>query len=134
MVDELRFDGRAVIVTGAGRGIGRSHALLLAAKGAQVVVADVGAGIDGDGSSPSPADEVVAEIRSNGGQAVASYASVADEADAATIVDMAIEAFGRVDAVVNNAGIHDPARFESLTIDHFRRMFDVHFFGTLFVL
>jgi len=133
-MDELRFDGRAVIVTGAGRGIGRSHALLLAAKGARVVVADVGAGIDGDGASSSPADEVVAEIEASGGEAVASYASVADEAGATSIVDTAVEAFGRVDAVVNNAGIHDPARFDSLTLDQFRRMFDVHFFGTLLVL
>jgi hypothetical protein len=133
--DELRFDDRAVIVTGAGRGIGRSHALLLAAKGARVVVADVGAGIDGrGGASSSPADEVVDEIRTAGGEAVPSYASVADEAGAASIVDTAIEAFGRLDAVVNNAGIHDPGRFEDLTADSFRRMLDVHFFGTLFVL
>ncbi len=134
MVEELRFDGRVVIVTGAGRGIGRSHALLFAAKGARVVVADVGAGIDGDGSSRSPADDVVAEIRAGGGDAVASYASVADETGAATIVDSAIEAFGRLDAVVNNAGIHDPARFDSLSVDQFRTMFDVHLFGTLLVL
>jgi NAD(P)-dependent dehydrogenase (short-subunit alcohol dehydrogenase family) len=133
-MEELRFEGRAVIVTGAGRGIGRSHALLFGSKGARVVVADVGTGIDGDGSSPSPADEVVAEIQAGGGDAVASYASVADEAGAASIVDTAIQAFGRLDAIVNNAGIHDPARFESLTVDQFRRMFDVHFFGTLLVL
>ena len=134
-MDELRFDGRAVIVTGAGRGIGRSHALLLASKGARVVVADVGAGIDGRGeASASPADEVVNEIVAAGGEAVPSYASVADEAGAASTVDTAIEAFGRLDAVVNNAGIHDPGRFEDLTADSFRRMLDVHFFGTLLVL
>src|SRR5438552_1541577 len=131
---ELRFDGRVVIVTGAGRGIGRSHALLLGSKGARVVVADVGAGIEGAGASRSPADEVVADIRSNGGEAVACYASVADEAGATSIVDTAIDAFGRLDAVVNNAGIHDPGRFESLTADQFRRMLDVHFFGTLLVV
>src|SRR5207248_7729196 len=98
MVDELRFDGRVVIVTGAGRGIGRSHALAFGARGARVVVADVGAGIDGDGSSSSPADDMVTEIRASGSEAVASYASVADEAGAASIVETAIEAFGRLDA------------------------------------
>jgi hypothetical protein len=132
-MNELRFDGRVVIVTGAGRGIGRSHALLLASKGARVVVADAGAGIDGSGSSRTPADDVVGEIRTNGGEAVATYASVADEACAASIVDAAVHSFGRLDAVINNAGIHDPGPFESLSTEQFRAMFDVHFFGTLFV-
>jgi len=133
-MQELRFDGRVVIVTGAGRGIGRSHALLLGSKGARVVVADLGAGIDGGGSSESPADEVVEEIRASGAEAVSNYASVADEAGATSIVDTAIQTFGRLDALVNNAGIHDPGRFESLTAEQFRRMLDVHFFGTLFVV
>jgi len=134
-LDELRFDGRAVIVTGAGRGIGRSHALLLASKGANVVVADIGAGIDGRGdSSRSPADDVVREIEAAGGQAVATYASVADEAGAASTVGATIEAFGRLDGVINNAGIHDPGRFEALSADSFRGMLEVHFFGTLLVL
>src|SRR6266545_6035702 len=113
---DLRFDDRVVVVTGAGRGIGRSHALLLAAKGARVVVADMGGGIDGTGSSPDPADEVVEEIRRSGGEAVAHHASVADEAGAASIVDAAIEVFGRIDAIVNNAGIHDPGPFEALSV------------------
>jgi len=134
MVSELRFDGRAVIVTGAGRGIGREHALLLAAKGAQVVVADRGVAVDGTGWSSGPADEVVAEIQAAGGTAVASSASVADPGGAASIVDAAIEAFGRVDAVINNAGIHDPARFEQLTIPQFQAMLDVHFLGAVQVL
>jgi NAD(P)-dependent dehydrogenase (short-subunit alcohol dehydrogenase family) len=130
---ELHFDGRAVIVTGAGRGVGRSHALLLAAKGARVVVADYGVGIDGAGSSRAPAEDVVREITEAGGEAVACYASVAEERGAASIVDTAIEAFGRLDAVINNAGIHDPGSFDELTVNQFRAMFDVHFFGTLFV-
>jgi NAD(P)-dependent dehydrogenase (short-subunit alcohol dehydrogenase family) len=130
---ELRFDGRVVIVTGAGRGVGRSHALLLAAKGARVVVADYGVGIDGAGSSPAPAEDVVREIKEAGGEAVACYASVAEERAAASIVNTAIDAFGRLDAVINNAGIHDPGAFDELTVAQFRAMFDVHFYGTLFV-
>jgi NAD(P)-dependent dehydrogenase (short-subunit alcohol dehydrogenase family) len=130
---ELRFDGRVVIVTGAGRGVGRSHALLLGAKGARVVVADYGVGIDGAGSSPSPAEDVVYEIKDAGGEAVACYASVADERAATSIVNTAIDAFGRLDAVINNAGIHDPGAFDELTVAQFRAMFDVHFYGTLFV-
>lgn len=130
---ELRFDDRVVIVTGAGRGVGRCHALLLAAKGASVVVADYGVGIDGGGSSPAPAEDVVREIKANGGQAVPCYASVADERGASSIIDTALEAFGRLDVVVNNAGIHDPARFGALAPSQFRTMMDVHFFGTVFV-
>jgi NAD(P)-dependent dehydrogenase (short-subunit alcohol dehydrogenase family) len=130
---ELRFDDRVVVVTGAGRGVGRCHALLLAAKGARVVVADYGVGIDGGGSSAAPAEDVVREIKENGGEAVACYASVAEELGAASIVATAIESFGRIDAVINNAGIHDPGMFEALSVTQFRAMLDVHFFGTLFV-
>ena len=130
---ELRFDGRVVIVTGAGRGIGRRHALLLAAKGARVVVADYGVGIDGGGSTPEPAEDVVKEIKDAGGEAVAHYASVADELGAKAIVDTAIDAFGRLDIVINNAGIHDPALFDAASVEQFQKMFGVHFFGSLFV-
>jgi NAD(P)-dependent dehydrogenase (short-subunit alcohol dehydrogenase family) len=132
-MEELRFDDRAVIVTGAGRGVGRCHALLLAAKGAAVVVADNGANIDGAGASQRPADDVVREIADAGGRAVACHASVADEGGAREIVDTAMDAFGRLDAVVNNAGISDPGLFEDLTVDQFRKMLDVHYLGTLFV-
>lgn len=130
-MDELRFDGRVVVVTGAGRGIGRSHALLFAARGAQVVVADYGVQIDGAGASSAPAQEVADEIQASGGRAVPCFASVAEEAGAASIINTAIENFGRLDVVVNNAGIADPALFGNLTMDQFRRMIDVHFFGTL---
>ena len=106
----LRFDDRVVVVTGAGRGVGRSHALLLAAKGARVVVVDSGADIDGGGRSRAPAEAVAEEINASGGQAVACFASVADERAAADIIDTALRQFGRLDAIVNNAGIHDPAR------------------------
>ncbi len=133
-MDELRFDGRTAVVTGAGRGVGRGHALLLAARGAKVVVADLGAALDGEGSSSAPAEEVVEEIRSAGGEAVAVHASVADPDGAASIVDAALSTFGGLDIVVNNAGISDPERFENLPFEHFRRMVEVHYFGTLHVI
>lgn len=132
-MSELRFDDRVAVVTGGGRGVGRGHALLLAARGARVVVADHGGGIDGAGSSSAPAEEVAAEIRAAGGVAVACHASVADEDGAASIVAAAIDTYGRLDIVVNNAGIHDAALFSDLTTPQFQRMLDVHFFGALFV-
>ena len=130
---ELRFDDKVVVITGAGRGIGRCHALLLAARGARVVVADNGAEIDGSASPSRPADAVVAEISQAGGQAVACCASVADEDGAKSIIDAALDAFGRIDTVINNAGVHDPGLFETLSTERIRAMLDVHFFGTLFV-
>lgn len=133
-MSELRFDNRVAIVTGAGRGIGRGHALLLAQKGARVVVADFGVDPDGLGTSSVPADEVVQEIRDLGGEAVACCASVADEREATSIIEMAIDTFGRLDIVVNNAGIHDPANFDELSIDQFRAMLDVHFYGALYAI
>lgn len=132
-MEDLRFDGRAAIVTGAGRGVGRAHALLLASRGAKVVVADLGGQLDGSGSSAEPAEQVVKEIVGAGGEAVACHASVADEAGAASIVQSALDAFGRVDIVVNNAGIADPDRFEDLSLERFRRMIEVHYLGTVFV-
>lgn len=130
---ELRFDGRVAAVTGAGRGVGRSHAMLLAQKGARVVVADYGVGIDGGSSSRAPADEVVREITASGGHAVACYASVADQQGAQSIIDTAVEKFGRIDVVINNAGIHDPGLFEALSVEQFRSMLEVHFVGSLLV-
>lgn len=132
-MDELRFDGRSAIVTGAGRGVGRCHALLLASRGAKVVVADLGGALEGGGSSSAPADEVVAEIAAAGGEAVACHASVAEETGAASIVQTALDAFGRVDVVVNNAGIANPESFEDDSPDQFRRMVDVHYLGTAYV-
>jgi NAD(P)-dependent dehydrogenase (short-subunit alcohol dehydrogenase family) len=132
-VSELRFDGRTAIVTGGGRGVGRIHALTLAARGARVVVADLGGALDGSGSSAQPADEVVDEIRTAGGEAVSCYASVADESGAASIVQTAVDTFGRLDVVINNAGISSPELFENQTLAQIRRLLEVHYFGTVYV-
>jgi NAD(P)-dependent dehydrogenase (short-subunit alcohol dehydrogenase family) len=132
---ELRFDGRSAIVTGAGRGVGRCHALLLASRGARVVVADFGGDLEGKGgSSRGPADDVVAEIKAAGGEAVACCASVADPKGAASIVEAAMDSFGRIDIVINNAGISDPNFFEDVALDMFQRMLDVHLLGGIYVL
>jgi hypothetical protein len=132
---DLRFDGRCALVTGAGRGVGREYARLLAQRGACVVVADSGAALDGTGPlDPAPAQEVVAAIRAAGGQAVASVGSVAEPAQARAMVETALSAFGRLDIVINNAGISDPALFEDLTLEQVRRMLDVHYLGSVHVL
>jgi NAD(P)-dependent dehydrogenase (short-subunit alcohol dehydrogenase family) len=125
------LDGKVVAVTGAGRGIGRAIAMGCAAEGARVVVNDYGVSIDGNDPTSDVADEVVKEIQNAGGDAVAVCASVAEEAGAAAIVEAALDSFGRIDVVVNNAGIADPDRFEDLTMERFRRMADVHYLGTV---
>lgn len=132
-MEELRFEGRSAIVTGGGRGVGRCHALLLASRGARVVVVDAGVELDGTGWSAAPADEVVDEIRATGGEAVACYSSVADETGAAAIVQSALDAFGRLDIVINNAGIHEPWSFDELTMEQFRKLLAVHYLGTVYV-
>ena len=124
--EELRFDGRVVIVTGAGAGLGRAHALLFASRGASVVVNDLGGGRHGDGSSTKTADIVVEEIRRNGGKAVANYDSVLD---GAKIVKTAIDAFGRVDVVVNNAGILRDKSFAKMQDADWDMIQDVHLKG-----
>jgi NAD(P)-dependent dehydrogenase (short-subunit alcohol dehydrogenase family) len=129
----LRFDGKSVIVTGGGRGFGRSHAMLLASRGAKVVVADYGVNVDGTGSSPEPAELVAKEIVAAGGEAVPCFASVAEEQGANSIVATALDAFGGLDVVINNAGICDPHLFEDMTMERFRRMFDFHYLGTVLV-
>ena len=99
------LDGRVVIVTGAGRGIGRAHSMFLASEGARLVVNDVGAAVTGDGTDASLADEVVAEIREAGGTAVANHADVSDWSSARALIDLAVRTFGDLDVLVNNAGI-----------------------------
>jgi NAD(P)-dependent dehydrogenase (short-subunit alcohol dehydrogenase family) len=133
MSNGLRFDGRVVLVTGAGRGLGRTYAQLLAARGASVVVNDVGSSVDGIGTSDTPADETVQVVRADGGEAVADHHSVADEDGAAAMVARAIEDYGHLDAVINNAGIQFKVPFEDLTPDELKRLLDVHVMGTALV-
>ena len=126
---ELRFDDRVAIVTGAGRGIGRAHALALAGRGAKVVVNDLGGALAGDGDDPGPAAAVAREISALGGEAVADTSDVADPAGAAAIVDAALERWGRVDVVVNNAGNIAVDAMPSLTVEALSRHLDVHVVG-----
>jgi NAD(P)-dependent dehydrogenase (short-subunit alcohol dehydrogenase family) len=128
----LRLDGRTAIVTGAGAGLGRHHALLLARQGARVVVNDPGAAVNGAGADQSPAASVVAEIRATGGEAVASFESVASPEGAAAIVQTALDAFGGLDILVNNAGILRDRTFSKMELDDFRAVMDVHFWGSVY--
>ena len=123
-------DGRAVVVTGAGGGLGRSHALLLARNGAKVVVNDLGASLDGLGAEHSAADDVVGEIVAAGGEAVASHDDVATTEGGAAIVRHAVESFGRIDAVVNNAGILRDRTFHKMTDEEWDAVLKVHLYGT----
>ena len=132
-MDALHFDGQVAIVTGAGNGLGRLHALELARRGARVVVNDVGGSVDGTGTSESVADAVVAEITQAGGEAVASTDSVATPEGGAAIVEAAIAAFGTVDIVVNNAGILRDAAFKNSTSDLVDPVIDVHLRGAFHV-
>jgi len=129
---DVRFDGRVAIVTGAGAGLGRSHAMLLASRGAKVVVNDPGGSVDGTGGTAAVADKVVAEIKAAGGEAVASYASVADEKSAQSIIDVAMNAWGRVDILVNNAGILRDRAFNNMTMADYEFVNQVHHFGTVY--
>jgi NAD(P)-dependent dehydrogenase (short-subunit alcohol dehydrogenase family) len=125
----IDFADQVAIVTGAGRGLGRLYALELARRGASVVVNDLGGSMHGEGADPSVADEVVGEIRAAGGSAVASHDSVDSPEGGQAIVDTAVEEFGRVDAVVSNAGIFNSIAFEDLSVDDWRRMLRVHLDG-----
>ena len=127
----LRFDGRVAIVTGAGTGLGRSHALALAARGARVLVNDLGGARDGTGRSSAAAEKVVEEIRAGGGEAIANGANVADYAEVEAMVAAAMAAWGRVDILVNNAGILRDKTFSKMELADFRAVIDVHVFGTV---
>ncbi|QDG50985.1 SDR family NAD(P)-dependent oxidoreductase [Persicimonas caeni] len=127
------LDGKVVAITGAGGGLGRAHALLMAQEGAKIVVNDLGGAVDGEGESSKFADKVVAEIKEAGGEAVANYASVADAAGAQSIIDDAVEAFGRIDIVVNNAGILRDKTLVKMTEEMWDAVIAVHLKGTYLV-
>ena len=126
-------EGRVVIITGAGRGIGRAHALEFARQGAKVVVNDLGATADGQGSSTGPAGEVVDEIRAMGGEAVADGADVADWAQAEAMIRTAVDTFGRLDVLVNAAGILRSEHTHKTTLDFWNRMLAINLTGTFLV-
>ncbi|MEU8267154.1 SDR family NAD(P)-dependent oxidoreductase [Sphaerisporangium sp. NPDC049002] len=132
-MSELRFDGKVAVVTGAGQGLGRSHALLLAERGAKVVVNDVGGSLDGTGASTGPAAEVVELIVKNGGEAVANAGDVATPEGAESIIQAARDAFGRVDILVNNAGILRDKSLGKMTVEEFDAVLAVHVRGSFLV-
>ena len=132
MANNKSLDGKVIVVTGAGRGIGREIALLAAAEGAKVVVNDPGGASDGSGSSAAPAEEVVEEIKKRGGTAAANFESVAEAIPASKIIKQAVDTYGRLDGVVNNAGILRDAIFHRMSIDAFESVIKVHLMGSFY--
>ncbi|HQY15441.1 MAG TPA: SDR family NAD(P)-dependent oxidoreductase, partial [Ilumatobacteraceae bacterium] len=131
--DNMGYDGKVVIITGAGGGLGRQHALLLASRGALVVINDLGGAIDGSGSDKGAAEHVVDEIKAAGGEAVADTNSVATPEGGAAIVQTALDAYGKVDVVINNAGILRDKSFHNMTPDLLNPVLDVHLKGAFYV-
>lgn len=127
---EITFEGRVAIVTGAGTGLGRSYALALAERGAKVVVNDLGVQRDGTGASSEAAESVVAEIKALGGEAMAHGCDVSDEAGVKDMVAQAMRAWGRIDIVINNAGILRDKTFAKMEMSDFRKVVDVHLIGS----
>ena len=132
-MSNVNFENRTVIVTGAGNGLGKAYALELGSRGAKVVVNDLGGSVDGSGSASAPADDVVNEIIKNGGEAIANYDSVATKEGGESIVQSALDNFGTVDAVINNAGILRDKSFANMSEDELSLILDVHLKGTFFV-
>ena len=128
---DIRFDGKVAIVTGAGGGLGRQHALELARRGAKVVVNDLGGSVDGSGGSSAAAEAVVAEIKAFGGEAIANGSSVTDDAGVANMVKQAMDAWGRIDILVANAGILRDKTFSKMEMSDFEAVMNVHVMGTV---
>ena len=131
MAQDIRFDGKVAIVTGAGGGLGRQHALELARRGAKVVVNDLGGAMDGSGGNSAAAEAVVAEINAAGGEAIANGSSVADDAGVALMVRQAMDQWGRIDVLVANAGVLRDKSFSKMEIADFTFVLDVHLMGTV---
>lgn len=129
----LRFDGEVAVITGAAGGLGEQYALLLAARGARVVVNDIGGSVTGDGSDAAAADAVAEQIRRQGGEAVADNHSVTSPQGGQAIIETALRAWGRVDILINNAGIVRDAPFEDMTADRLKPLVDVHLNGAFYV-
>ena len=127
----MRFDGRVAVITGAGGGLGRQHALALAARGAKVVVNDLGGTLDGQGGTPLAAQAVVDEIRAAGGVAIANGASVTDAVAVQAMMNEAVATWGRVDILVNNAGILRDKSFSKMELEDFRLVMEVHLMGAV---
>lgn len=128
-MSDLRFDNRVAVITGAGGGLGRAYALLLAERGAKVVVNDLGGGVDGTGSGSNMADQVVQEIKDAGGEAVANYDSVATVEGGNAMIQTALDSFGQIDIVINNAGILRDKSFAKMTPEEASAVIDVHLMG-----
>ena len=132
-MSDVRFDGRVAVITGAGGGLGKSHALELAKRGAQIVVNDLGGSVDGSGSDSAAADVVVKEIEEAGGVAVANYDSVATKDGGESIIKTAVDNFGQVDILINNAGILRDKSFAKMSEDEMTLVLDVHLRGGFYV-
>ena len=128
----IKFDNKVVIVTGAGGGLGKSHALEFARRGAKVVVNDLGGSVDGSGGASDAANAVVEEIKAEGGEAIANGTSVADQSGVQNMIDEVMSKWGRIDVLVNNAGILRDKSFHKINLEEFNAVMDVHFQGSVY--
>ena len=128
----IKFDDKVVIVTGAGGGLGKSHALEFARRGAKVVVNDLGGSVDGSGGASDAANAVVEEIKAEGGEAISNGASVADQSGVQNMIDEVMSKWGRIDILVNNAGILRDKSFHKISLEEFNAVMDVHFQGSVY--
>ena len=131
-MSELRFDGRVAVITGAGGGLGKAYALLLAGRGARVVVNDLGGTFDGEGADSTPAQKVVDQIKSAGGEAVANYESVSEWESAQKIIQAAVDHYGQIDILINNAGILRDKSLLKMEIADYLKVIEVHLNGTYY--